>query len=255
MRVNRRHPPLTTPLRQRGVGLVELMIGITIGLIVTAGAAVVATRQIVEHRRLMAEVQMQQDLRVTADLLQQDLRRAGYRGLPSNGVWEPERNGGATPAKEAASSPYSSVTVNDSGNVRDVFYRYANWSAAGVPNKSNVLSSNEQFGIRWNSGNQTLYLQLGLVNGQPNWQPISDPDSVLIQNFTVNIVNQSVSLEDLCDASCADSGTCPTQQVRAVTFRITAVSKTDANVRRTLNVTEKLRADEISGVCPPAPVI
>lgn len=246
---------LTAPARQRGVGLVELMIGITIGLIVAAGAAVVATRQIVEHRRLMAEVQMQQDLRVTADLLQQDLRRAGYRGLPSNGIWEPERNGGATPAKEPASSPYASVTLADNGGNRDIYYRYAKWSAAGVPNKSNVLASNEQFGIRWNSSNKTLYLQLGVVNGQPNWQPISDPEAVLIENFTASIANQSVPLDDLCDSSCTAAGTCPRQQVRLVTFSITAVSKADANVRRTLNVTEKLRADEIDGVCPPAPVL
>ena len=66
-----------TSMRQRGLGLVELMVGITVGLIVAAGASMMAVNQINEHRRLMLETQIQQDLRSVADLLQQDLRRAG----------------------------------------------------------------------------------------------------------------------------------------------------------------------------------
>lgn len=233
---------------QRGVGLVELMVGITVGLIVTAGAAVVATRQINEHRRLMLEVQMQQDLRIAGDLLQQDLRRAGYRGLPSNGVWQPERNAGATPAKEAASSPYTQLTQSAGGH--DLYYRYARTSG-GVRNTTNVVKANEQFGIRWNQGTESLSIQLGfLANGQANWQPITDPDVVLIKDFVPTIVTQQIPLDDLCDPSCKAAGTCPTQTVRRVDFTIKAVAKSDSSVVRTLVVSEKLRADDISGACP-----
>ncbi|HEY8878014.1 MAG TPA: hypothetical protein VIN03_10650 [Roseateles sp.] len=234
---------------QRGLGMVELMVGITVGLIVTAGAAVVATRQINEHRRLMLEVQMQQDLRVAADLLQQDLRRAGYRGLPSNGVWEPERNAGTVPAKNAASSPYTALSQSDGGV--DLLYRYArNASGTTTMNTTNVLANNEQFGIRWDRNNKVLYIQLGVVNGQPNWQPITDPDAVLIVDFVPTIVTQQIPLDDLCDPTCTSAGTCPTQTVRRVDFTIKAASKTDPNVRRTLTVSEKVRADDISGACP-----
>lgn len=234
---------------QRGVGLVELMVGITVGLIVTAGAAMVATRQINEHRLLMLQVQMQQDLRIAADLLQQDLRRAGFRGLPASGVWEPERNGGAIAAKDAASSPYTAASQSANGD--EIHYRYAKPPSGSTDvNTSNILASNEQFGIRWNSGTKVLYLQLGLVNGQPNWQPITDPDVVKIENFSANIVEQQLSLGDLCDPSCTAAGTCPTQTVRRVDFTIRAVSKADSAVQRTLTVSEKLRADDINGVCP-----
>jgi Tfp pilus assembly protein PilW len=231
---------------QRGVGLVELMVGITVGLIVTAGAALVATRQINEHRRLMLEVQMQQDLRIAADLLQQDMRRAGYRGLPASGVWEPERNAGATGAQDAASSPYAAASTNATGD--QLLYRYARPPAgATAVNKTNVLASNEQFGIRWNRSNKSLEIQLGLNN----WQPITDPDVVKIENFTASIVTQQVQLVDLCDptALCVAAGTCPTQGVRQVNFTITAVAKSDSSVQRTLNVSERIRADEITGAC------
>lgn len=229
---------------QRGIGLVELMVGITVGLIVTAGATVVATRQINEHRRLMLEVQMQQDLRIAADLIQQDLRRAGYRGLPSDGVWEPERNGAA--AKNAVPNPYMAASTNQAGN--EFYYQYA--KVANMA--SSAASSNERFGIQWDSGEKKLSILLGLkANGNPNWQPITDPDVVKIDNFVANIVTQQISLADLCDPTIAcAAGTCPTQTVRRVEFTIKAVAKADSNVQRTLTVGEKVRADEISGACP-----
>ena len=230
---------------QRGLGLVELMVGITVGLIVTAGAAMVATRQINEHRRLMLEVQMQQDLRIAADLIQQDLKRAGYRGLASKGVWEPERDGGATPAKNAVPSPYFAASSNQTGD--EFYYQYWKDSA------TNAVSNSEKFGSRGDQGEQKLYIQLGMMaNGtDPNWQPITDPDVVKIENFVANVVTQQISLADLCDPTIACSaGSCPTQTVRRVVFTIKAVAKADRNVQRTLTVGEKLRADEISGVCP-----
>lgn len=246
MRLNCKNRPITLRSAERGLGLVELMVGITVGLIVAAGATLVATRQITEHRRLMLEVQMQQDLRVAADLLQQDLRRAGYRGLPANGVWEPEHSGGASPAKEAASSPYTELTQTRGG--KDLFYRYARFlpNASTTMNTSNVVANNEQFGIRLNA--KTLYLKLGLVNGQANWQPITDPDTILIDDFIPVINSQQIPLDDLCE--CPAGSICPTMAVRSVRLTIKAVAKSDANVKRTLVVEEKIRADDVNGVCP-----
>lgn len=245
--------PLTPSFRtaarrhaQRGIGLVELMVGITVGLIVTAGAALVATRQINEHRRLMLEVQIQQDLRVAADLIQQDLRRAGFRGLPANGVWEPEHNTSTTvAAKAATANPYAALTTSTSGDVLN--YRYAKDTSAGTPNSTNVVADNEKFGITVT--NKTLYLQQGVVNGQPNWQPITDPDAVEIVSFTAGIATQQVPLDDLC--ACPAGGcVMPTLTMRRVDITITGVAKSDPSVRRTLQVSEKVRADDISGACP-----
>ena len=51
------------------------MVGITVGLIVTAGASLMAVNQISEHRRITIEVQMQQDLRIIAELIAQSSPR------------------------------------------------------------------------------------------------------------------------------------------------------------------------------------
>lgn len=243
-------PPTPRPTRrsrQLGIGLVELMVGITVGLIVAAGAAMVATRQINEHRRLMLEVQIQQDLRVAADLIQQDLRRAGFRGLPANGVWEPAHNTTvAIPEKAASANPYASLSVSTAGDA--LYYQYAKETSAGQPNATNVMASNEQFGIRM--VNKTLYLQQGLVNGQPNWQPITDPDAVEIVGFVPTISSQQVSLADLCPCPSGGCGTMPTMSLRRVTITIQGVAKSDPDVKRTLVVSEKIRADDVSGACP-----
>ena len=51
----------------RGVSIVELMVGITIGLFILAAATVMLTSQLADNRRLLLEAQVQQDLRATAD--------------------------------------------------------------------------------------------------------------------------------------------------------------------------------------------
>lgn len=245
--------------RQLGLGLVELMVGITVGLIVAAGASLVAVNQINEHRRLMLETQVQQDLRTAADLLQQDMRRAGFRGKAELGVWAPATRVGSAmeqPAQTASTNLYAPLTITtDPTTGTVVTYSYArtvsnSYSPTGVP------ANNEQFGFKWDQSAQVLYLQLGgLANGQSNWQPITDPDNLLIQNFTVNVSLNSVSLGDFCDKPCnpltqGAPDSCPSQDVREVTFTIVGQAKQDPNVVRTLTGTERVRAPAINGACP-----
>ncbi len=242
--------------RQRGLGIVELMVGITVGLIVAAGASMVAVNQINEHRRLMLETQVQQDLRTAADLLQQELRRAGFRGIPEAGVWAPANDVGSLSEQGpqlASSSPYASFDVTTVANVSTTAsYLYAR-RVLNVYSAGSVARSNEHFGIRWNQQNRVLYVQLGVnADGQPNWQPITDPDSVQIDDFTIEPVTQSISLGDFCDKPCGTASTpaCPTETIRDVRFKIVARARHDANIVRTLNGVERIRADMIDGSCP-----
>lgn len=75
--------------RQRGLSLVELMVGIAVGLFVVAGAIGVVTTQLGDNRRLLLETQVQQDLRATADIITRELRRAGADSNAMNQVWAP----------------------------------------------------------------------------------------------------------------------------------------------------------------------
>ncbi len=248
-----------TPLRSRqtGLGLVELMVGITVGLIVAAAASVLAVNQINEHRRLMLETQIQQDLRSAADLIQQELRRAGFRGNAYTGVWAPPstaagQTGAAKPATPNLYAPFAASAV-ERGQVVSYMYARQNADQDSAYNTTSTPSSNEQFGLRWDRPSKALYIQLGVKDdGTPNWQPITDPEVLQIDNFAMDIQTTSLSLGDFCDRACGGAGqpVCPVQNVRKVNFTIVGVAKHDRNVVRTVNGVERIRADEIVGTCP-----
>ena len=236
---------------QQGLGLVELMVGITIGLIVAAGASLVAVNQITEHRRLMLETQVQQDLRAAADLLQQDMRRAGYRGEAQLGVWAPASGVGTPleePAKVATPNLYTPLVGTDDDKTRALEYRYARGTLGESVGGAEV-SDNEYFGIRWDKTKKTLYLQLGKKDDQPNWQPITDPETVEIVDFDIQVSAQQIPLGEFCDRPCT-AATCPQQEVRRVAFTIRGRAKHDAAVTRTLTGAERIRADAMTGACP-----
>ena len=50
--------PTPPRARQRGLSLVELMVGITVGMIIVAGVSLMMVNQIDEHRRLSLETQI-----------------------------------------------------------------------------------------------------------------------------------------------------------------------------------------------------
>jgi len=69
--------PLNRRPLSRGLSLVELMVGIAVGLFVVAAAVTLVTSQLTENRKLLLELQLQQDLRATMDIMTRQLRRAG----------------------------------------------------------------------------------------------------------------------------------------------------------------------------------
>jgi len=99
-----------------------------------------------------------------------------------------------------------------------------------------------------------LYIQLGVdEHNEPNWQPITDPQAVRIETFTMDATERNISLGDFCDKPCGHAGepVCPIQQIREVKFKIVGRASHDANVVRTLSGVERIRADALDGVCPP----
>ena len=63
---------------QQGASLVELLVGVAVGLFIVAGATLIVSTQLSENKRLLAETQLQQDLRAAADIMTRELRRSGY---------------------------------------------------------------------------------------------------------------------------------------------------------------------------------
>ena len=224
---------MSATAHQRGLSLIELLVGLAIGLFITAAGATLLSSHLRENRALLLEARLMQDLRTAAHVITRDLRRAGHWGNATSGAWLP----GTT---TALVNPYSAIAP--SGAASDaVSFRYSRDST-----ENNVVDTNEQFGFRLRSGAVEMLLGAG------NWQALTDAGTLFITNFSVTPEVERIDLQALCSKPCAaGSTTCPPeQQVRSLALVISGRSVTDAAVTRSVRSQVRLRNDSFTGTCP-----
>jgi type IV pilus assembly protein PilW len=217
------------------MSLVELMVGLALGMFVVAGASVLMTNQLSDNKRLMLETQMHQDLRAAADLIARDLKRAYWWGSPETSVW---RAGFATPISNpyAVSSPASSVAATG-----DFTYWVSGSSSNDAEN--NRADESEKYGF------QLLNDAIEMKRGAGPWQAMTDVNTMKIIAFSVTVNASAVPIA--CFSCTAGSATCPPQQVvRQVVVLITGQAVHDPNVIRSISSTVRLRNDLVQGTCP-----
>jgi type IV pilus assembly protein PilW len=219
-----------------GLSLVELMVGIAVGLMVVAGASFVAVNQIGDNRRLLLETQVQQDLRATADMVARDLRRAGYWGSSESGAWK-----GDDPA--VAANPYMVISPDVAGPaVEQIDFSYS--SAASSDEEDNDLDSDrEQFGFLLEGGVVKM-----MVGGA--WQSLTDNNVLEVTRFDISLQPQAV--QQACFKECVGGGTAcwPNQIVRRYEIFIEGHARSDSNVRRSVKESVRVRNDTVGGACP-----
>lgn len=216
---------------QAGMSLVELLVGVALGLFIVGGATLAVGTQLGANRRLLLETQVQQDLRAAADIVTRDLRRSGYWVNANLQSWSPTNT---IPSK----NPLTDVTVSGAS----VEYAY---DRAG----------NQQgpFKFRLNSG----VLQVWIGGG---WQALTDARTMVVTAFTITESNVSSSVI-ACPKVCTDgtSGCWPKVATRDYEIVLTGQAATDATVSRTLRSSVSLRNDLIeyrntdapAAACPP----
>lgn len=235
MRLKHR-PHADAALAQQGLSLIEMMVGITIGMIVVAGASLMMTQQLSEHRRLLLETQVQQDLRAAADLMLRELRRAGAMRQSAQFVWAA---GSPAPLQENDYARHTSVNANQN----QVSYSYSVESAAAEDNKS---SDQERFGFRVSN----KVLQFEFTNN--NWQPLTDPEVLLVTQFSVVLKPQVLPLPELCEQPCAGLANCPPQlTINYFEITLSAQARHDPQVVRSLKINDRMRNELVTGVCAP----
>jgi prepilin peptidase dependent protein B len=218
---------------QRGLSIVEMMVGVAVGLIVVAAATIMVAAQLADNRRLLLETQVQQDLRATADIVSRDLRRAGYWGDAYRGTSSAGAGG-------IVVNPYRAVSPSASGaTASTVTYEYANRNNP----EDGVLTDDERLGFRLRSG--VIETQLGLNN----WQALTDAGALTVTVFNVTADKQQVVLA--CHRACSAGLTpCPPiQEVRGLTVDIAGRAVSDAAVQRSVRTHVRLRNDNIVGEC------
>ena len=211
---------------RRGVLLIELMIGISIGLLIAAAAVTFVAGHLNDNRRLLLESRLMQDLRTAADIVARDLRRAGYWAASFDGV---ALAGSASTARNPYAALAPSAAASDS-----VSFGYSRDAS-----ENGVVDSNEQFGFRLRNG--ALEIQLGAGN----WQALTDTSTLVVTAFRVTPTVQAVDLGDVCAATCpVGSATCPPRlEVRSLAVEISGRALADAAIVRTVRSSVRLRAD------------
>lgn len=227
---------------QRGLSLVEMMVGVTIGLFVVAAASVLMVSQLGENRRLLLETQVQQDLRATADIITRDLRRAGYNLNSLNNVWL---------ADQPLQLPTESFWGPLSFTATSVDYRY-------------TRASEQTFQL--SLVNRTIYRKIGSAPAQP----LTDSNTLRIENEAghansgFSVVLEPVAAVTLaCPRLCTPAGggapdqSCwPTLNVRDLVITIEGRAASDPSVFRRFESRVRVRNDEVAfddvsaRVCP-----
>ena len=236
-------------LRQRGLSIVELMVGVAIGLFVVAAATMLVSMQLSESRRLMLETQVQQDLRASADIITRELRRAGHWGTARQGIWNPD-----TPAAPPLANPYAeirpvgenTVFVDDQAETSVVF-AYARSGNEALEN--GLADGAEQSGFRRAvvDGKGVIQTQLG----DGNWQALTDGNTLNVTAFTLTMNRQPIRLE--CPRPCPDPAIdCrPILEVRELIVVIVGEAANDSSVTRRVDSRVRLRNDAFEpGTCP-----
>lgn len=214
---------------QRGVSLIELLIGCAVGLLVAGGA----TRLFVEHlrdsRRLLLEARLHQDLRAAAALVARDLRRAGF--------WQ-QALAATVPPRRA--NPYRDIAPATGAGTDATTYSFSRDTT-----ENDLVDLNEATGFRLSQGT------LQTLNGG-SWQALTDPAVLRVTRFVVTPQRLTIPLGHLCRPGCdAATMVCPSLTVRSYRLELHGESATDTQLRRQIHAAVRVRNDELTAVdCP-----
>lgn len=212
----------------RGLSLIELMIGIAVGLFIVAAATVMATGQLSENRRLLLESQLQQDLRATSDIITRELRRSGAIINAQNLV--------ATASVPAQANAIS-ATIPASGvhSPAEITFRY----------ERNLVELGP-WGFKLDSGTIKTQLVNSITGASAGWQDLTDGSVMEVTQFSVTI-NREPPIEVPCPKICPSGDTTcwPQMYVRDFVVNITARLRSAPEVTRSVRSTVRARNEMV----------
>ena len=230
-----RHPT-SIPKNQYGLSLVELIVGIALSLFIVSGALTLYASQLLNSKKAIAEVKLNQELRLTSELVTRQLRNAGFWTNALSGTVS------AADGTAPAQNPYATITpqTNNPGVIFNQNF-----------DSNNVIDTAEGLGFQLKNG--IIQSQLG----SGNWQDLTDPRAIMITDFSVTpmITNISSTFASAnfspCSKTCTDINTCPQLWIRTYTISIVGQAPSDPSIVRALQQTVKVRNDQVTGICPP----
>lgn len=213
--------------RQTGASLVGTMIGAAIGLFILAGGTKLYVDYIQSNRQYMLTIRLNQELRAVTDLVARDLKRAGYWGNAKAGI--------STGAGMGVTNAYAPITISSDPAV--LRFQYAT-------DMDNAVAGMESYGYRLQNG------KIEMSNdGGANWGELTDANATVVTGFSLVANSRVVSLAEYCPNTLPAGTLPPTMAIRIFNLTITGHSKADPTIRRQVQESVRVRADQISGAC------
>lgn len=223
---------------QRGLSLVEMMVGIAVAMIIVAAATMTVATQLSDNRRLLTELQVQQDLRAATDTISRELRRAGFWVDAGTQVPVP----GSTLSDMR--NPRAALVVGGSSKLE---YQYDRIAAA----PGNAFGFCQGAACPTASPG-TIRSKLSRPDGAGSfWHELTDDKAVNITAMTITpLTGPTTKLA--CPSLCADGSTAcwPTIAVREALITVTGQAVSDPAVQRTLTSRVRLRNDVVTIAVP-----
>jgi type IV pilus assembly protein PilW len=230
--------------RARGASIVELLVGLGLGLFVVAGGLMLLAGFTDDNRRLLLETRLTQDLRAASDLVTRDLRRAGYWDAAHTGVWylggpdEPPQN----PYSRLSGSACADASALTQTTTAEASHAIC-FAIQASGDSNATVDSNEQFGFDLEGGVINL-----VVDGAAP-QALTDPKTIFISDLVITPSSQVLDASSFCKSGCAGSS-CPQVVVREYEVLIKGHVPGDSSVSRFLRSNVRIRNDHFSGSCP-----
>lgn len=223
-------PPRPGRAAQAGLTLVDLLLGMALGLFLCATAGGLMVSQLREHKHLLAETLLQQDLRNAMSLMQLEIRRAGAELEAHELVPEP-----GTEARAPHAVPMLEVLLDGTPVPPTT-------SGDGL-----VLSFDR---VEADAGKRRVDRGFRLRQGQlqylleRSWQPWNDGNTVHFTRLLVHIDRQA---QAAAACSCPDRATTciASLQGQLVEVVLTGQSLLDASAVRSLHSTVHVRNDHL----------
>jgi type IV pilus assembly protein PilW len=212
------------------MSLVELMVGVVVGLFIVAGATYFVVNFNGENRRMLLEARLSQDMRAAMDIVTRDVRRAGYWQNAVAGAFFFGQVG--TPVDYGVTG-YPTMTPA-AGSASAVTYSYSK-------DANNVSDpATEQYGFAVANGVLTATI------GNSGAQPLTDPATTVVDVFNATMTSTPVTVT--CPGACPAGG-CPQVFIRELAITLTAHALSDPTVARTLRNNVRIRNDLQTGTC------
>lgn len=240
----------STPFHhQKGASLVELMVGMAIGLIIVAAAASVYVTTVRGGSDTLRSAKLNIELRGAMDIMVAEIRRAGYIWFDAN--------------TNLSTNPFMQANTNLTLVGSDcLLFAYD-------ANGNNVADTSDQFGFKKNGSKVSMRFggtapstSAGCSIANDSWESITDDNSIIVDtlNFAVtyqclNAQTGAGSANQACATgnaiyNAANAATVKSDlvEIRNVTITLVGHHKDDAQTRMSLSQSVRVRNDRIQTV-------